>query len=115
MSALKLPPLVERDETVRAKVLAFAAEITAVTGVEAEAMLGRDRSPQATYARYHLMASLWRDGLSIAQIGITLGRHHTVVMYGLRQIVPPAAYQAEVLSRYTPSRRHSYRGKVVPS
>lgn len=112
MSNIKVPPLVEVDARVRAKVLAMAAEITVVTGVSADAMIGRDRSPQATNARYHLMALLWRDGLSIAEVGAVLGRHHTVVMYGLRQIVPPAAYQAEVLSRYEPSRRGSYRGQV---
>lgn len=112
MSSIKLPPLVEVDAVTRAKVLALASEITAVTGVEVDAMIGRDRSPQATNARYHLMALLWRSGLSIAEVGAVLGRHHTVVMYGLRQIVPPAAYQAEVLSRYPASRRGSYRGQV---
>jgi chromosomal replication initiation ATPase DnaA len=76
-------------------------------------MLGRDRSPQATNARHHLMAAMWRNGLSIADVGAVLGRHHTSVMYGIQKLVPPAAYRAEVLSRYSASRRGSYRGQVT--
>jgi chromosomal replication initiation ATPase DnaA len=112
MSALKVPPLVETDEAARQDVLALAEPITAVTGVTVEEMLGRGRTPQVAIARHHLMAAMWRSGLSIAQVGAVLGRNHATVIYGLRRLVPPAAYQAEVLSRYTPSGRGSYRGQV---
>lgn len=109
---LRLPPLVDVDIPTRAKVLKLAERITEATGVDAPTMLSRDRSPDASNARQHLMVALWRDeGLSVAEVAAVLGRDHTTVMYGLRRLVPREAYVTEMRARMAArGRLGSYRG-----
>lgn len=94
--AIKLPALAKADPWIRAKVADLASQITEATGVSLEAMLGRGRTTDISHARQCLMAALWKEGLSISEVGYVLGRDHTTVIFGLRKLVPADDYRARV-------------------
>lgn len=104
--------ILRADPFIRVRIDGFAAVISEQTGVAVEAILGRGRTKSVAAARRQLMARLWGAGLSLKEVGLVLGMHHTSVMSGLRKELG-AAYQASVLARYTPSYRGAYRGEVA--
>ncbi len=112
MIALQRGALLDADPFLRERIRGFAAVISKDTGIRVDAILGDRRFPRVVKARNRLMLCLWNARLSLKEIGLVLGMHHTSVMHGLRNELGDA-YQGEILSRYPASRRGSYRGEVL--
>lgn len=52
--------------------------------VTLDELLGRDRSRRPARARRELYGCLYASGWSLSEIGRTLDRDHTTVLYGVR-------------------------------
>jgi chromosomal replication initiation ATPase DnaA len=78
----------------------MAESIGAELDIDPEEILGRRRHKPIAAARHRLYAELFLDGFSIAEVGTILERHHTTVMYGMRQAMGDAAYERELEARY---------------
>ena len=55
------------------------------TGYSVEILLSHDRHRRVCWVRFAIMEQMRGRGLSLAQIGRALHRHHTTVLGGLRQ------------------------------
>ena len=56
-----------------------------LTGVTEHALRGKGRSRAVVEARQALMFALWDGGMSYSAIGRLLDRHHSTIMYGVRE------------------------------
>ncbi len=75
-------------ETRMDRVLVFASTIAASYGTFSAAdILGRSRKLPLPDARHELMTQLWESGLTLAEIGRLLKKHHTTVLHGVRRVL----------------------------
>ncbi len=67
------------------RVKAYVADAAAVYGTTADRVLGKSQRAADVAARRTVWRKLQADGFSLTQIGRWTGRHHTTVLFGLRQ------------------------------
>ncbi len=82
----------------RAHLLALA--IANKYGMSELDILGRERTRHIAAARRELYVQLWRSGMSIADVGRTLGMNHATIIYGLRKAMGRDEYEREVDARW---------------
>ena len=62
------------------------SEVSTETGIPAEKIVGKRRTAPVSQARRELYKRYRAEGLSYSEIGRQLGRHHSTIMYGVREM-----------------------------
>lgn len=80
-------------------VLHLSGDLEDETGIASAEIRGRARGRYVSAARRLLYLRLWREGLSIAEVGRATGRDHTTIIFGLKKELGDDAYEREVAVR----------------